>query len=344
MTPQVVLPCLRMTIIGGESAQRDDIARFRRHFSRGSLLINTLGCTELPTYRYFVIDHETELADSSIPAGYPGTGTDAVVVTDNGIESSNGETGEIVVRSRYLALGYWNRPEETAKKFSFNADGTRSFRTGDLGRIRGDGVLEFVGRRDWFVKILGNRVELEEIEGILRGHEDLRDACVVLQRETATDSKLCAYVVSREGQTPSMSDLQAFLRSSLPDYMVPSLFEFLPDLPLNRNGKIDRRALEARKSIPRQNHVNYTPARTDGERLIAEICEAVLGVKQIDINGNLFDLGANSLLATMIVSRLARAFDVELPPTLVFDLPRVADLATFLSSFNPLRLENSTGK
>jgi acyl-coenzyme A synthetase/AMP-(fatty) acid ligase/acyl carrier protein len=296
-------------------------------------LINTLGCTELPTYRYFIIDHETELADGSIPAGHAVTGTDVVVVGDNGRESVNGEAGEIVVCSRYLALGYWNRPEETAKKFLFNADGTRSFRTGDLGRIRGDGILEFVGREDWFVKILGNRVELEEIEAMLRAHPDLRDACVVLQREAATDSKLCAYVVSRERQTPSISDLQAFLRARVPDYMVPSLFAFLPDLPLNRNGKTHRRALESRKTISRPDSANYTPPGSDAERLIAGICEAVLGLRQIDINENLFDLGANSLLAMMIVNRLSHAFDVDPPITLVFDLPTVAELATFVSSY-----------
>jgi acyl-coenzyme A synthetase/AMP-(fatty) acid ligase/acyl carrier protein len=344
LAPHSVLSSLRMIIIGGESAHWDDVARFRRHFPRGSLLINTLGCTELPTYRYFIIDHESELADGSIPAGHPVPGTDAVVVGDNGGKSINGEAGEIVVRSRYLALGYWNRPEETAQKFSFNADGTRSFRTGDLGRIRGDGILEFVGRRDWFVKILGNRVELEEIESILRAHQDLRDACVVLRREAATESKLCAYVVAREGRTPSISNLQAFLRLCLPDYMVPSLFEFLPDLPLNRNGKTDRRVLESRKAIPRPDSANHTSPGTDAERLIAGICEAVLGVKQIDINGNLFDLGANSLLAMMIVSRLSRAFNVDLPNTLIFNLSTVAEIATYLSSLVQLRLENGTGK
>ena len=126
--------------------------------------------------------------------------------------------------------------------------------------------------------------------------------------------------------------------------MVPSLFEFLPDLPLNRNGKTDRRALESRKAIPRPDSANHTPPGTDAERLIAGICEAVLGVKQIDINGNLFDLGANSLLAMMIVSRLSRAFNVDLPNTLIFNLSTVAEIATYLSSLVQLRLENGTGK
>jgi acyl-coenzyme A synthetase/AMP-(fatty) acid ligase len=225
-----------MIIIGGESAHRDDVARFRRHFPRGSLLINTLGCTELPTYRYFVIDHESELADGSIPAGHAVPGTDAVVVGDHGRNSINGEAGEIVVRSRYLALGYWNRPEETAQKFSFNADGTRSFRTGDLGRIRGDGILEFVGRGDWFVKILGNRVELEEIEARLRAHPDLRDACVVLRREARTESKLCAYVVARRRPLRHLNRISTFLRQAFRITWYRR-YSSSSDLPLNRNGR-----------------------------------------------------------------------------------------------------------
>jgi long-subunit acyl-CoA synthetase (AMP-forming) len=110
----------------------------------------------------------------------------------------NGEAGEIVVRSRYLAMGYWNRPEETAKRFTFEADGTCLFRTGDLGKIRGDGILEHIGRQDWLVKILGNRVELTEIEATLRLHEGVRDACVVTQPANTADPKLYAYVVARD--------------------------------------------------------------------------------------------------------------------------------------------------
>jgi acyl carrier protein len=271
-------------------------------------------------------------------------GTDALVVDDEGRESVIEATGEIVVRSRYLALGYWNRPEETAKKFSFNSDGTRSFCTGDLGRMRGDGVLEFVGRRDRFVKILGNRVELEEIEARLRAHQSLRDACVILQRGPEEESKLCAYVVRREGEASSVPELQAFLRASLPDYMIPRVFEYLPDLPLNKNGKTDRRALESRKPTSLSIRRDYEPPETDSERVIAAICEKVLGAERIGMHENLFDLGANSLLSTMIVTRLSRSFAVELPTTLVFDLPTVRELAIFLASIAQQRFQNNQDK
>ena len=342
LAPNFELPSLRMIIIGGETAYRDDVQRFLRHYPRGSLLINTLGCTEVPTYRYFIIDHETELPSGSVPAGYAVAGTDAIIVGNSGSEAVNGEVGEIVVRSRYSAMGYWNRPEETAKKFASDADGTRLFRTGDLGTIRNDGILEYIGRQDWFVKILGNRVDLNEIEATLHLHPDVRDACVVVQNENTTDIKLCAYVVAAEGRAPSISDLQAFLRARLPDYMVPSLFEFLPVLPLNRNGKTDRLALESRKLVPRPDGVGHEPPRTETERRIAVICEEVLSLESIGINENLFDLGANSLLAMMIVSRLARASGVQLPLTLVFDFPTVSELATFLSSPVQARFDNGT--
>jgi acyl carrier protein len=164
----------------------------------------------------------------------------------------------------------------------------------------------------------------------------------VAQQKNTTDTKLCAYVVARERRAPSISDLQALLRARLPDYMVPSLFEFLPVLPLNRNGKTDRGALERRKLVPRLDGVGQEPPRTETERRIAEICEEVLRLESVGINENLFDLGANSLLVMMIVSRLTRAFGVELPLTLVFDLPTVSDLASFLSSSVQARFENGT--
>jgi non-ribosomal peptide synthetase component F len=132
-------------------------------------------------YRYFVIDHETELIGASVPAGYAVAGTDAINVRQNGTEAVHGEVGEIVVSSRYLAMGYWNHHEQTAQKFAFKPDGTRLFHTGDLGTISREGVLRHIGRQDWLVKILSNRVELTEIETTLRLHPGVRDSCVVAQ-------------------------------------------------------------------------------------------------------------------------------------------------------------------
>lgn len=332
LAPDFVLPSLRFVIIGGESAHADDVQRFRRHCPRSARLINTLGCTELPTYRYFIIDHETELPGNTIPAGHPVNGTDSVIVGDNGIEAKNGEVGEIVVRSPYLAAGYWKRPDETAKRFGFDAEGKPVFHTGDLGVIRADGLLEHVGRRDWFVKILGNRVELGEIEASLRLHPEVLDACVVMQKQSTTDSTLCAYIVARDNCSPAAVDVQAYLRTRLPDYMVPSRVEFLPALPLNRSGKIDRHALATREGNLRREGTVREPPVNDAERLIARICQEVLGLDSIGTNENLFDLGANSLLATMIVTRLNQAFDLALPLALIFDRSTVSALATFISN------------
>lgn len=332
LAPELRFPSVRLIIIGGEPAYLDDVQRFRRHFPQGSLLINTLGCTELPTYRYFVIDHETELPGGLVPAGYEVPGTETIIVGDDGKPAENGEIGEIVVRSRYVALGYWNRPEETAKRFEMDGNRTRLFRTGDVGTIHNDGLLEHLGRKDWLVKILGNRVEPNEIEAILRLHPDVRDVCVAVQREDAGGISLCAFVVSRRQSRPSLPELKAFLRARLPDYMVPSVFEFLADLPLNRSGKIDRHALESRKIEHRMDVAIAEPPRTDAERRIVQICKAVLAIDEIGINDNLFDLGANSLLAMMIVNRLMTEFQVELSARIVFDFPTISEIAKFVSA------------
>jgi amino acid adenylation domain-containing protein len=336
LAPDLSFSSLRLIIIGGEPAYLGDLQRFRRHFPRRALLINTLGCTELPTYRYFVMNHQTELPGGLVPAGYAVPGIETVIVGDDGKRVAKGEIGEIVVRSRYLALGYWNRPEDTVERFEIDGHGTRRFRTGDLGTIRDDGLLQHIGRKDWLIKILGNRVELYEVEAILRLHPDCRDVCVIAQRDEAEEMRLCAYIVLRHHSQPSVPDLKAFLRARLPDYMVPARFEFLADLPLNRSGKIDRRALESRKLERRPDGVIRESPRTDAERRIARICKGVLAMDEIGINENLFDLGANSLLAMMIVNRLIAEFEVQLNAALVFDIPTISGLAEFVSAHSEM--------
>ncbi len=325
-------PSVRLIFTFGEATNMGDVERYRRHFSDDCVLVNTLGCTELPTYRYFVIDKHTLLPDDIVPAGHAMPGIETIIVDGDGEKVVDGQSGEIIVRSRYLALGYWNRPQETAEKFSTHDDGTRIYRTGDLGRMRADGVLEHTGRKDWMVKILGNRVEVVEIENILRLHPDVRDTAVSVWQDVANEAQLCAYVVPRKNLLPSVQNLKAFLRERLPDYMVPLAFEFPDALPLNRTGKLDRRALKSPGFTRDQNERVIDAARTDTERCIAKICRDVLRLNEIGVHENLFDLGANSLIAMQIVNRLRQEFALELSPTLPFYSPTVFMLASVVES------------
>jgi acyl carrier protein len=159
----------------------------------------------------------------------------------------------------------------------------------------------------------------------------VRDACVVAQPDDSSNSSLCAFVALNDMPGVAEAELKSHLRARLPDYMIPAKMEYVSVLPLNRNGKIDRKALEMRKSAYPFAPMIQHPPQTDAEQRVAQICQAVLGIDSIDIDQNLFDLGANSILAMMIASRLMIAFGVETPRTLVFDLPTVSGLAEFLS-------------
>lgn len=317
---------VRLIIIGGEAAQPGDIERYRRHFSDNCLLLNTLGCTELPTYRYFVIDKQTILP-AVVPAGYAVPGIETIIVGADGSPVENGHEGEIVVRSKYLALGYWNRPAETSERFSMHEDGSRAYHTGDLGKLRDDGVLEHTGRKDWLIKILGNRVELTEIENTLRLHPDIRETAVTVWQDETGELQLCAYVVPQNDSAPWTEDLKTFLRARLPDYMVPIGFKFVGALPLTQSGKLNRRALASPDIAQRFENRAVHPPRTQAERRIAKICRDVLRLDEIGVHENLFDLGANSLVVMQIMNRLQQEFALNLPVILPFDSPTVSMLA-----------------
>ncbi len=331
LDPRERFPDVRLLILGGEAPDPRDLECLRSHFSEHCLLLNTLGCTELPTFRYFVLAHDTVLPDGVVPAGHAVPGTAVMLVDAEGRPVDADAPGEIVVHSPYLALGYWNRPEETHLRFATGTDGVRSYRTGDLGRMRPDGTLQHLGRIDWQVKILGNRVEPGEVEAVLREHPGLRDAAVVARADADAGPRLCAYLVPRDTLPPAPSDIRTFLRGRLPDYMVPSELLFLAELPLTRSGKIDRRALpDARPMEPLTPRAPET--LTDVEAQIAAICRSVLRRADIGLHEPLLDAGVNSLLAMQIAARLSRAFDLELPPTLVFTAGTVAELARQLEA------------
>jgi len=327
------LPSVRLIILGGEIMTTGDVKRYRQYFSETCLLLNTLGCTELPTYRYFVIDKNTNIERGVVPVGYAVPGNDVEIVDSKGHRVAPGKTGEIVVRSQDLALGYWNRPDETSKRFFQDETGTPAYRTGDLGRMGKDGLLEYMGRMDSQVKILGNRIELAEIENALREHPDVLDAAVDTWKNSFESAELYANVVYRDGEKPGISEMKNFLRSWLPDYMVPLEFIAVSALPLTRTGKVNRRALipPGHGQGSRQSDSSAAP-RSELEKGIAEICRHVLNLQAIGVRDNLFDLGANSLVVFKMVNRLRDEFEVDLPLAFIFDFPTVEALAGFIQN------------
>jgi acyl carrier protein len=201
--------------------------------------------------------------------------------------------------------------------------GARMYRSGDLVQYVGAGEIEYVGRVDEQVKVRGYRVELGEIEAVLGQQAGVREAAVVLRDDEAGGKRLVAYVVGEIGS----SELREQLLKQLPEYMVPSVFVTLPELPLTRNGKVDRKALpepdESRPEIEEQ----YVAPRNETETVLAAIWSDVLGIEQVGVHDNFFELGGHSLLATQVISRVRDTFRVELLLRNLFDATTVANLA-----------------
>ncbi|HEU4456326.1 MAG TPA: amino acid adenylation domain-containing protein, partial [Longimicrobium sp.] len=260
------------------------------------------------------------------PIGRPISNTRIYLLDPAGSPVPVGVPGELFVGGDSLARGYLGRPGLTAEKFvpdPFSGEpGARLYTTGDLSRWRADGEIEYLGRIDQQVKIRGFRIEPGEVESVLAAHPRVRE-CVVLVRAEGGEKRLVAYVTA-EGDAPSSTELRAHLRTRLPDYMVPSAFVALDALPLNANGKVDRRALPAPE---REDGSGYVAPRTATEEILAGIWAEVLRKERVGTADDFFALGGHSLLATRLVSRARPALGVELPLRAVFEHPTVAALA-----------------
>jgi amino acid adenylation domain-containing protein len=246
-----------------------------------------------------------------------------------------GVTGELYIGGVGLARGYLYQPGVTAEHFVpdpfSNEPGSRLYKTGDLARYLCDGDLEVLGRLDHQVKIRGIRIELEEIENVLREHASVRDALVVARNQAPGAKQLAAYVVPNSDSELSVGELHSFLKQRLPKYMLPSAFLFLDALPLMSNGKVDRKALPVPDGRRLEQDESVSAPRTPIEEMLADIWTEVLKLEKIGIHNNFFDLGGHSLLATQIVSRIRETLQIELPLRKLFEKPTIAELAELIT-------------
>jgi acyl carrier protein len=247
-----------------------------------------------------------------------------------------GVAGEIHIGGDGLALGYLHRPELTAEKFicnPFSAEpGARLYKTGDLGRYLPDGNIEFLGRIDDQIKVRGFRIELGEIESVLSQHSSVKEAVVILREDEQGDNRLVGYVVASQEPATTTSELRGFLQRKLPEYMVPSAFVFLDSLPVNPNGKIDRRALPAPDRSRPELETTFVAPQTVAEEILAEIWSDVLGIEKVGVHDNFFDIGGHSLLMVKVHTKLRTAFGRQLSMIELFRYPTIGALAAYLSN------------
>jgi acyl-coenzyme A synthetase/AMP-(fatty) acid ligase/acyl carrier protein len=323
---------LRLIRLDGESVYKSDVELYRGAFSSRCILVNSYSSTETGTISVYYIDKTSELSGTQAPAGYPVSGKEIFLLDSHGREVGTAGQGEVSVRSRFLAPGYWRRPELTAEKFlDDGTDGARSYRTGDFGQRAEPGCLELMGRKDFRVKIRNFSVDLGEIEGVLTTHPDVKHAAVIREHEVEPEPRIVAYIVPQNEAAPTASHLRRFVKERLPDYMIPSLFVFLGEITVLSSGKIDRRALPDPGRFRPNLDLPYCPPETVLERQLAEIWARVLSVEPIGIHDSFFDLGGHSLAATRIVSQIIRTLRVEIPPAILFGAPTVAQMALAIS-------------
>ncbi len=327
-TLQRRLRSLRSLIVGGEEITPSTTYAFMSHFPQVRV-VNLYGPTEasIGCICYEVTGQER----GKIPIGKPISNVQVVILDRDMNLVPGGMAGELYLAGVCLGLGYLKDEQKTKAAFVDNPfaeiDGRRLYKTGDRARYLPDGNIEFLGRLDAQVKIRGFRIELPEIETVLAQHPSVREAVVVACESGLADKRLVAYVVSNQEPAPSVKDLRTFLKTQLPDYMVPWAFVTLAALPLTPNGKVDRRALPLPQQTPAASGEAFVAPRTDIETRVAQIWGQVLGLDAVGIHDSFFDLGGHSLLATQVISQVRHAFEVEVPLHTLFEVETVAGLA-----------------
>jgi len=296
-------------------------------------LLNGYGPTESTT---FASCHPVVAGDllDSVPIGRPIANTRVYVLDGHMGPVPVGVPGELHLGGLGLARGYLGRPGLTAERFgpdpfgpAFGGElGGRLYRTGDRVRWRADGALEFLGRMDDQIKVRGHRVEPGEVEASLREHPAVRAAVVVAREDIPGEKCLVAYLVP-EKPAPGVSELRTFLHQRLPDFMVPSAFVVLEELPLSPSGKVDRRLLPRPVGETPEVAEAFVAPRGPIEELLAGIWATVLRIDRVGVHDNFFELGGHSLLATQVISRILATLGVELPLRAIFEAPTVARLA-----------------
>jgi amino acid adenylation domain-containing protein/thioester reductase-like protein len=317
-------------LCGGEALPRDLAQKL---LGRGHELWNLYGPTETTIWSTIHCVERSQVESSlasAVPIGRPIGNTQIHILDPNLQPVPIGVSGELYIAGDGLSRGYLNRPELTAERFISNPFRPASFlyKTGDVARYMTDGNIEFLGRSDQQVKVRGHRIETGEVETALSEHPGIRQVVVIPHSDGASNMRLIAYVTFADSAKEADADqLQAFLRQSLPDYMIPSAFVTLASFPLTPNGKVDRRALPSLSQDQLARRAEYAAPRSEDEQAVAAICAEVLGLERVGLYDNFFDLGGNSLVATRLIFQIQEKFQIRLPLVRLFEEPTVAGLA-----------------
>ncbi|MEG4197827.1 amino acid adenylation domain-containing protein [Microcoleus sp. Pol12A5] len=327
-----VLPeCLRWAFLGGDWIPITLPQRLRAMVTE-CRVVSVGGPTETTLWNIWYPVETVDPSWKSIPYGSPIANTRYYILNERLEDCPVWVAGEMCCAGVGLTKGYWRNEEKTrASCLTHPVTGDRLYRTGDLGRFLPDGNIEFLGREDFRLKIRGFRIEAGEIEAALNEHPAVKASIVTAFGENHSQKRLVAYIVPQQNAAPAVEELRQFLSEKLPDYMVPSAFIVLDALPLSANGKVNRKALpEPDAAIPEAKI--FVAPRTPIEAMLARICCEVLGIEQLSIAENFFELGGNSLLAIQLAAKIRESCQIELPLCDIFAGRSLAVLAENISA------------
>ncbi len=327
-----IFPTLRVIKLIGEPLYKWDVELFRKHISSFCVIVNRLGSNETGTICEYNIGASTPIPEQVVPVGYSIQDIEVRLVDDDGKAVGENEIGEFLVRSQYLSPGYWNNAALTEASFTPDPDGSEhvTYRIGDLGRRLADGCFMHLGRKDFQVKILGNRVEIPEVEGMLLSLGNIKETAVVDYDDGQGNKRLVAYFVPVDEKILKGSELQIALARFLPNYMIPTTFIAMDKLPLTGMGKVDRRSLPFPEKEKFNLKTSFVEPRTPREAILAKFWAEVLALDKVGIHDNFFNLGGHSLAASRVISRVIQTFQLELPIKALFDAPTVAEMAAII--------------
>ncbi len=338
------LDFMRLMVVGSDTWSATEYAALQELCGPGTRVINSYGVSEATIdSSFFEGAVVTAGADGVLPIGRAFANTEIYLLDSTLQLAPIGVAGELCIGGPGLARGYLNRADLTADKFVPHPlaarPGERLYRTGDLARFLPGGNIELLGRIDDQVKLRGFRIEVGEIEAVLKQHECVEHAIVVLREDVPGDKRLVGYVVAARGHAMSAPDLRRFVREKLPEYMVPSVVAEIGEVPLLPNGKVNRRALPAPEP-QRQSDEPFVAPVTESERIIADVWKELLNLQAVGIHDNFFDLGGHSLLVIQLHSRLSKRLGGTLTVLDLFVHPTIHALASHVAD---ARLDDHAG-
>ena len=319
---------MKYVVLTGEPLYPADVKRWMEVFGERIKLLNIYGTTETSLSKFAYEVKAEDVDRPSIPVGKPIKGSAVMLINSRGQLCREEAVGEIHIRTPYRSFGYYGEPELTSKVFIQNPFSDEAddilHKTGDYGRLLKGGDLEHLGRRDQQVQVRGVRVELGEIENLLRGHEAVADVAVIDRDDAEGNKFLVAYVTLTNGSGSEV--LRQYLAERLPQTMLPSAFVELDQLPRTLNGKIDRKALPALELLQAEKEME-AGMLTPIEEIVAGIWCEVLRLPAVGRTSNFFNLGGHSLLVTQVLARIREYLKVELPIRSVFEAPTLGELS-----------------